>query len=275
MTKEPFPYRARKWMLQQITSPSTEQLDRIRDTDWDVLLILDACRYDMFSELVPAPVEPLHSHASATPQWIRKMSDTGEFDGVTVVTGNPQYKKVDREIPDIIEVFDTDWNNELGTVLPEPIFENIESQLEEGGGPVLGHFVQPHWPYVMKVGETWTPAMDSDGIGVVGRSAQVEMSHGKFDPEFAKRAYRASLRSVWSEIEPWIGELVDNGYRVVVTADHGELFGGAQDLWMYEHPSRVHIPPLTQVPWVDFNPSEGTSVDSETESKLEALGYKQ
>ena len=106
MTKEPFLYRARKWALQQITSPSTQQLDRIRTTDWDALLILDACRYDMFKELVSVPVEPVTSHASATPQWIRTMSDAGEFDDVTVITGNPQYSKVDRSIPRTKRVID-------------------------------------------------------------------------------------------------------------------------------------------------------------------------
>ena len=272
---EPFLYRARKWALQQVTRQSYQQLNRIREVDWDVLLVLDACRYDTFTDIVTVSTEPIRSHASATPQWLRTMHKAGRFDGVSVVTANPQYEKVDVPFNGARTryVFESEWHDELGTVLPTPVLDEVDAALEEHGAPVLGHLVQPHWPYVQRFGDQWVPAMNARGIGVVGRSAQVAMSKGRFDPRTALRAYRACLRSVWEVIAPRIGDLVGRGYTVALTADHGEVFGRSGDWWLYEHPSRVHVCSLTEVPWLTVEPADKGGVDAETEAKLNALGY--
>lgn len=272
---EPVLYRARKWVLQQVTRPSREQLNRISEVDWDVLLVLDACRYDAFTDIVDVGAEPLRTHASATPQWLRTIHDEGLFDGVTIVTGNPQYEKVERSFDDsqVQYVFETDWNGALGTVLPTPVLDEVDAALAEDTAPVVGHLVQPHWPYVQRFGDVWVPAMNARGIGVVGRSAQVAMANGRFDPETARRAYRACIRSVWDVVASRIGDLAERGYTIAVTADHGEVFGRPGDAWLYEHPSRVHIRSLTEVPWLTVESGDEVQVDAETEAKLEALGY--
>jgi hypothetical protein len=262
-------------MLQQMTKPSREQLERIQAYDWDILLILDACRYDTFEELISVPVEPVRSHASATPQWLRTSYDAGVFDDVNVVTANPQYQKVDCEFENanLEYIFETEWNNQLNTVLPGPVLDHVETVLDRSDQHVIGHLVQPHWPYIQQLGDVWLPAMDTKGIGVVGRSAQVAMANGDFDPELARKAYRSSVSSLWKAIAPWVGEMADRGYKLAITADHGEVFGRLREAKLYEHPSRIHIRPLTEVPWVEIESGTDVAVDSETEEKLRALGY--
>jgi hypothetical protein len=103
---------------------------------------------------------------------------------------------------------------------------------------------------------------------------QVAMARGHLDPDRAYRAYRASVRSVWDAVLPYVDAWLSEGHRVVVTTDHGEAFGTVRDGTMYEHPCNVNIRPLTRVPWVEFTPPETRSeTEGSVEARLAALGY--
>jgi hypothetical protein len=156
----------------------------------------------------------------------------------------------------------------------------VSEHLDGGASPVVAHLQQPHWPYVARIDERWELAYPelgpwSDGDDLI-RSMQVAMARGEIDTEHAYRAYQASVRSIWRTLLPAIEGWVADGNRVIVTADHGELFGGMGDWTMYEHPCKVGVRPLTAVPWVEFAASKQAPDDGDDDTvqdRLEALGY--
>lgn len=276
---EQLSYRLRKWGLQRLTSSrDADQHRRLLDRDWDVLVVLDACRLDTLRKVANWPVEQVSSPASCTPDWLESIVSNNVFSDSTVLTANPQYEKF--EFDGVVDHFwKTHWQDRVGTVLPEPVLREATDRLADES-PVVAHLQQPHWPYVARIGDTWQLAYND--LGPWGeddeiRSTQVAMARGEIDIRRAQRAYEASVASVWAVLMPYVAEWLDDGYRAIVTADHGESFAQAGDIWMCEHPCGCHISSLTSVPWIEFSPSNPPqSADTETgvvEDRLEALGY--
>lgn len=275
---EQLSYRLRKWLLQRTTSMAgADQHRRIADGDWDVLLVLDACRLDTCRDAVDWPVQEVTTPASCTPDWLAAAAARDLFAGTTLLTANPQYDKFEFGAETVEHFWESHWDDRRQTVLPEPLIERVSEKLS-GDAPVVAHFQQPHWPYVARIDESWELAYPDLGPWQDGREEiagmQVAMARGKIDVERAYRAYRASVRSIWRTLLPAIESWVADGNTVVVTADHGEVFGRLGDATMYEHPCKVGIRPLTAVPWVEFELSRAQEADDGTvQDRLEALGY--
>ncbi|MDS0221235.1 hypothetical protein NDI54_07730 [Haloarcula sp. S1AR25-5A] len=276
---EQLSYRLRKWLLQRATSMAgADQHQRIAAGDWDVLLVLDACRLDTCRDAVDWPVQEVTTPASCTPDWLTAAADRGLFAGKTVLTANPQYQKFEFEADSIEHFWQSHWDERRQTVLPGPVLDRVTEHINEDSSPVIAHLQQPHWPYVARIDDEWELAYPDlgpwtdDGEEIAGM--QVAMARGKIDVERAYSAYRASVRSIWRTLLPAIESWVADGHTVVVTADHGEVFGRLTDATMYEHPCKVGIRPLTAVPWVEFDSSQPETVDDGTvQDRLEALGY--
>jgi len=277
--KERFDYRAKKWIFQQVTRHrSSDQLDRIAGTDWDVLVVLDACRVDTLRRVAGWPVDSAVSPASCTPRWLAAVADRGTFDGTHVVAGNPQYAKVDVDVGEesLERCWETHWDEELQTTLPEAMLKSVTETVADASN-VVAHLQPPHWPYVARLGDDWSLAYGdlgpwkTNGDEVV--SVQVAMQRGLIDADRARRAYRASVQSVWEVLCEYLSEWVDDGYSVVVTADHGETFGRAREFGFYEHPCGCRIPPLVNVPWIELRPRTDRTGSGTVQDRLRALGY--
>jgi len=286
MSAEPLFYRTRKWALQRLTSAiaRSDQHDRLDALDWDVCVVLDACRYDVLAEVVEWPVERCRSPGSATEQWLTACVDSGVLEGTHVATGNINYANADLGASEVDHVWRDHWHDRLGTVLPEPVLDSAAAFLDSGARPVVAHVLPPHAPYVAQIGETWLPAFPDVDVWRrnPGRkeadklSPQVAMATGHVNLRRAVAGYRASVASTWSVLTDYVSEWVADDLTVVVTADHGETFGRLRDWTMYGHPNRVHVGPLVDVPWVVFECPPSVEDDEAAEGvaeKLEALGY--
>jgi len=89
---EPFSYRVWKYLWQRgSTAIGADLFDRIEGTDWDLLVILDACRFDTLRSVSDCcVVEKAVSPASSTPEFLRQAGERGVFDDTTYVSANPQ-----------------------------------------------------------------------------------------------------------------------------------------------------------------------------------------
>lgn len=282
MTIEPIGYRLRKRVVQNLSKPipDGDQHDRINETEWDVLLVLDACRYDTFSEVCAWPCQPVKSPGSSTPEWLRKAKGTGIFDETTVVTANGQYEKFDVGPDEIVRLYESEWRSDLGNIPPEPVLDEVGQRA--GGGPVIGHVLPPHGPYIATVGDGWWPCLpdveewrkdDNENGWPQGKySPQITMAAGLVDGRMAKRAYRASVESTWDVCSEYVASWIDDGLTVVVTSDHGELFGSIEDFGLYAHPSNIKVPNAVTVPWAEFGRTTD-AVAASVEEQLEHLGY--
>lgn len=276
--QEPFLYRAWKWLWQRVpTRQSPDLFDRLQAVEWDVLILLDACRYDVLSDIATnVVVDRARSPASATPGFLKAARSTDAFEDTVYVSGNPQSgKRLPSRNCNHVPVYETEWDDDLSTVRPERVYDAVQDHVD-GDDPVVAHTLQPHYPHICDIdGRTMPvpggvhPRFFADEW-YKGEKLQAMLANGLIDIDRARRSYEVSVRYAWDRASEFAAELVEDGHRVVVTADHGELFG---QRGLVEHPVGVSVDPLVSVPWVVFEP--GTTVESpETVSdRLVALGY--
>jgi len=262
------------------------------DEDWDNLLLLDACRYDVFAERadLPGTLRARQSKASATREFLSVYIDGADLRDTVYVTANPQLYRRRGEIAanfhDVVDVWrDEGWDEDYRTVHPETVAAAAEAAAERHPHKrLLVHFLQPHYPFI---GETGQRHLDLGSL-VFGP----EVVHGDVDvdDELLWRAYRENVDIALSSVRRL---LVVLGGRTVVTADHGELLGERVlplPMREYGHPAGIRAPALNTVPWFVHEHGERRTItredddgrrhdepavdDAVVEERLRQLGYR-
>lgn len=136
----------------------------IHGTDWDYLIVLDACRYDTFEEVyteyLEGDLEKKKTRGTATPEWLwntfESSYDYTYISAITYINNRgidlqdkigecPESWVPDEHFSKIIEAWDTEWNKELDTVHPRDL---TNLALKENDEKTIIHYVQPHRPYI-------------------------------------------------------------------------------------------------------------------------------
>jgi hypothetical protein len=253
----------------------------VYERDWDLLVVLDACRTDALAAVADeyeflADRDAVWSTGSTSAEWVAHSFDRAyapEVARTAYVTANPhsetvlrrrsfppQYVAVPATWPvwDPVEsgefaLLDEVWRDgrdeRLGVAPPATVTDRaIAAVRERDPGRTIVHYMQPHAPYVAGV-------LDGDGPLPGARANPFEtLRRGETDRETVRAHYLDNLRLVLDEVAVLL-ENVDAD-RVAITADHGEAFG---EWGFYEHPVGCPHPAVKRVPWV-----ETTAVDRET-----------
>lgn len=260
--------------------------ENVLDREWDVLIILDACRYDRFVNHaadglpIEGDVGTISSVASCTPNWMRRtFSDRPETDleNLGYVSANPYSKLLPESLAFQIDLWESAWDEEIGTVRPRAVTDTaITTYRERDIDRLIVHYLQPHAPFISnpKLSKT-AKHFDIDSRDGMGTWHQVQA--GTIPSEDVIAAYESDLELVANEVSLLLENLAAE--NAVVTADHGELFG---EFGIYGHPWNVPLEPLVQVPWVIVSAEDSETHDPEShrtqsdidrEDKLRALGY--
>ncbi|WP_253739103.1 hypothetical protein [Halohasta salina] len=268
--------------------------------DWDHLLILDACRADMFEEVVGKvgdSYQRRRSNGSATPEWIKRTFASKSMGDTVYVSANPW---VSRQAPDSfhdiinlwVELYDLDhadlanatdmrkFDFDYGTTIPARDVTNraIEVAEEYPNKRIIVHYFQPHAPCIgLRDG---TEREEPSRIHPEADS----YIEGDVSKEELWEVYCENTGYAWHHAQRYL-ESVSG--KKVVTADHGELFGELLrpfPMRRYAHPDNLHHPKLTTVPWAEFEDErreiedDGCNsilVDKEIiETRLKQLGYQ-
>lgn len=263
--------------------------------DWDVCIVLDACRYDALCEVAPeydwiTAVDSIKSPGSMSEEWMQatftsayrdQMQRTGH------VTWNA-YSNFNLDVDDwafLDEVWQEAWDNDRGLLPPEAITERAVTRWREHDvDQMIVHYMQPHAPYRQLADGGVIETLDHEYVGdreMQGRLTVWKLlRRGEITHERAWDAYLDNLRWVLDEVDRLRKNL--DADRVVVTADHGDCFGEWSGL--YGHPRGVPVPELLKVPWAEIPACDTESVESSTreqsretdataKERLEALGY--
>lgn len=281
-TIEPFTYRVWKWLWQQRSKVGwkADLFNRIQETEWDALVILDACRYDVLSNVADCGViEPAVAPASATPGFLKQAKAADIFVDATYLSANPQTDPHPPGAETLVNLHETEWDPTLSTVQPDAIYEEAMRRLEDGD-QVVAHTLQPHYPHICAFGEEIRPVRNGlhpaelDFVDDEYLEPQIFLSDGSVSLDRARRSYEICTDFAWERVKRFAMQATAEGYTVAITADHGELFG---ERGLVEHPVRVNVPALTTVPWIVFEPEtkppayENKSGD--VKERLAALGY--
>lgn len=270
---------------------------RIYDHDWDILVVLDACRMDMYQDVVNADAGSAWSCAGTSTEWmeknfVQKYSD--EMAETAYISGNPFTEQIFGGKPWaegnnadagsafglLDEVWRYGWDDEAGTIPPEPLTDRaVRVGRENEYDRIIVHYMQPHMPFIGS-DRTWG-RMDVENFGE-GTKGNVwyRAMLGEVDVDAVWEAYNDNLRFVWEYVETLLSNMDGD---LVVTADHGNCLG---EWGMWGHRGYVPAPALRRVPWdryeaVDretYEPSdispESSHVSDEVNERLEQLGYK-
>jgi hypothetical protein len=260
----------------------------IWDRDWDVLIILDACRTDEMNEVANDYefLEKYTSHnsiGSNSGQWMRRnFNDTyrEEMQKTALVTGNAKTFAInnqdDFEILD--EVWRYAWENNDEMFEPKYITDRaISISRQKDPEKLIVHYMQPHLPFLPYFDGTFRTKLHSEGINQ-WRDARV----GLRDWDTMWSQYIDNLEYVLEYVELLLNSI--DAETVVISADHGEAVG---EWGIYGHPD-IPMRVLREVPWVvtsaedtgEYEPesTHGGSAQKEThisrEDQLKALGYR-
>lgn len=277
------------------------------DKDWDVLIILDACRVDALEEVSDeyqfiSVDDSITSVGSTSFEWMnytfhnrnigeikhtahvtgngytdRVLNENGHTGNAAMPFGPSNYNTVSHDdFGYIEELWRADfeepsrWTVGNGTTRTHPRYTTeraISAGRERDSERLIVHYMYPHDPFPLADDPDLLRPFDALRAGTISRDE-------------AWNEYLDHLRFVLDEVELLLENMDAND--VVITADHGEAFG---EYGFYRHVIGCPIPCMREVPWVTTSAEDkGTCIpkapepETETESvsvenRLEDLGY--
>ena len=263
----------------------------IYEEDWDMLIVLDACRWDLMADVVGeygfVDDEWTYSVASSSAEWMEKnFADeyAAEMHSTAYVTANPysEDRLEANQFAHLDEVWTWSWDDDVRTIPADGVTEAaIRAGREESFDRMIVHYMQPHHPFVTDPMDKGIPR--NEFSSTPWDNVWHKLRRGEVDHEAVWSGYRDNLRYVLDSV----ADLLENvdADRVRITADHGNLLG---EWGIYAHPDYVPLRSLKRVPWCatsatdegTIEPSEeattatDTGVDISTEEQLQHLGYK-
>lgn len=281
------------------------------DNDEFVLVVLDACRHDVFSEVYQEYLTGELKEVWASGRWTAqycKRTWTEEYD-LIYINSIPVFSdfyfelrnmnfRPSNHIKNITHIWDYEWDASLGTTPPEEITnEALRCANFDEPTRIVAHYAQPHVPYIGdETIASWS--FDESALGedpelrdVLAqdrkRPTQIvldKIRNGEVGDGQLKEAYRSNLEYVLSEVERLVHRV---DCPVVVTGDHGEHLG-ENGYYLHEEDSTV----VRRVPWFivsedelgrelnERDPSNShksssySGSEDEIEERLRHLGYK-
>ncbi|MFP8954769.1 hypothetical protein ACLI4Z_17660 [Natrialbaceae archaeon A-arb3/5] len=256
---------------------NTDGID-LMEADWDTVLVLDACRYDMFEELadLPGRLERQRSRASHTTEFLQANFDGRTLTDTVYVTASPQLYRwrdeIDVKFHDVINVWhEAGWDDTHGTVLPETMAEYVREAADRYPNKrLIGHFLQPHYPFIGADDLNTTAFGEEENAPDIWnalRTGDLEASPGE-----VWESYRDNLEIAL----PVVRELLDElSGKTVVTSDHGNMIGERTfpvPISEWGHPPGIYTDELVAVPWHVFeNGDRREIVDGSTDSATDRI----
>lgn len=282
----------------------------IWDADADVVLVLDACRVDLWEDTARERY-PRAAHGnrwsvgSASVEWVgntfapkyrRHWRDAGyvtanAFSGKQpgVHRTKDVYPLRDLDMAYLDEVWVGEWDTgTVESVMPATVTDRAmwayERRDELGFDTLVVHYMQPHVPFRSKPG--WSDGWkDQYAFGTEcdtkKRSEWDKLRDGDIEREELWAAYKDNLEFVLQEVDRWNEA---TSAKLLITSDHGNAMG---EWGMWGHPVNVPVQNVRRVPWaqtlgkgerkpkydLQITPPVHASKQNDIDERLEALGY--
>jgi len=282
-----------KFSTRQLYHKALQQISRLQtgtnvyDRHWDLLIVLDACRFDLFEntstgQIAFSGVEQFESVDTMTQHWMRKTFTpqyATEMKRTGYICGNPfSAPELDADaFGSLDEVWRYAWDDDQGTLPARPVTDRaVATGRTEDYDRLIVHYMQPHCPFIPEP-ELAVKKEAGSFVDPEKRDVWMRLRSGELSKSRVWEGYRANLQYVLEELQ-LLRENIDAD-RAIVTSDHGNAVG---EWGVYGHP--VHMPHscLRIVPWAtiesnDHHTYEPTLQPGDTAGsvaeRLELLGY--
>lgn len=276
--------------------------------DWDNLIILDACRYDVFEEIswLDGELEAVISRGSHSREFCEKNFAGRTFYDTVYVTANGYGARIGQGV--FHDLIFTDDDSSIANVdvlhsttrgmAPESVYNAAVDAIRTFPNKrKIIHFMQPHAPYLGEEATEVRRRVEDEGLVVRSRrpdkieqysskeenvvntlSGAAQM--GYVSESELRKIYIENLKIVLGYVEQLLGKLEG---KTVITADHGEYIRSNEKTG---HPMFEYSQELRKVPWLVIDaesrpevtndkPTDATAISNESiEKRLEHLGYK-
>lgn len=282
------------------------------EKEWDVLVVLDACRTDALREVAPEypvldDIGSIWSVGSTSGEWYAKtfVDDYRDILAETaLISSNPYAESIlvnGERPPRHPRPFDfANWRTVADTDLayleltrqhnrpfddvsdlapysttvqdPSYVTDRAIVASREDFKRVVVHYFQPHRPFIHNL------VKNNARMTVLEDKPYDVGRSGEATVDDIWPLYLDNLRLVLDSVEKLL-ENVDG--TVALTADHGELFG---EFGQYGHFQSIPHPKLKKVPWVEMTGTDtktrqpdrdfSTNEEHDVEEQLADLGYR-
>lgn len=245
---------AKEYLLKKFTHLTTKKICK---KDWDNLIILDSCRYDLFKKNIKMDGE-LHTRLSLGKSSHKFMSENfsieeDSHDDIIYVTANHD-KPLNRNA--FFKFIDNNdkWDEELGTIPPEPVIVRAKKYAKQYSNKrIIVHLMQPHSPFIDENGKIidsrgWTVPRVDDYEYKPNKSRIWDMiSEGIVTEADAWYAYKKCLQYVLNYVKDFV-RYVDG--KTVITSDHARMFGERPTIFSdKKYGKHAYTLPSIIVPW--------------------------
>lgn len=225
--------------------------------DWDTLIVLDACRYDLFEAVnwIDGDLAAVRSKAGFTTDFLERNFGDSDFPDTVYVSANPMLVKIDAQFHDRIRLWEDSWSTEIDVVPPDAVAGRAVEAFERYPDKrLIVHFMQPHHPFIGELGRSLVAETEiehyENGIVFWNQLRAVDAA----TRERFWAAYRENLELALPHVE----RLVDGvDGKTVVTSDHGNEFGR---FGVYGH-MRGATDGLRRVPWLEIDGSSRREIE--------------
>jgi len=253
--------------------------------DWDHLIVLDACRCDIFKNVYrkffPSATEfkCIISSASSTMEFVKKNLDNNiekELKDIIFVNSNPMIDHVlgarlEKLFHKYIPVWRNHWDSKIGSVRPEDTYYvALRTYVKNPGKRMIIWFLQPHYPYVDKrfnhinalgrefMNRALHYVTSSNNLLTLAKIVKNLLRKGYLCAGIPDKICEYVHRTPSEIIKAYIVNLLSVLYyvkklteilpgKIAITSDHGEAFG--EPLSKLALPLRVYgHPSRTRVP---------------------------
>lgn len=237
-----------------------EQVRWLDAVDWDVLIVLDAMRWDYWRDH-SGDGTPITSPAVCTHHWLQHIGRYIDFRETTGIIANPvALTHAPPTLQHRVSCMGYARNiNGISAIDPYDVTERVLRELEMGADRVYAHYPTPHGPYpqVDPPIPVFTPDTDIDVeedelLDQNMFADYIDNDDHWLTHEHLIAGYEANVEWSINAIQPIVSQCDGT---VVVTADHGELLGDRVDGERYygHKPGFGQPEELTTVPWVEYD----------------------
>ena len=267
-----------------------DQRKLLTDTDWDVLIVLDACRVDYFKAHC-GECKTVKSVGARTLEWVRANAKMLNRKPTVIFNGNPVLHRENKHQKlrlSMVNVWERHWGffTEQNVACCHPMSVNavILEKLAAGalkGKRIVAWYLQPHTPYIgdPPLRMDWQPSRFSrlaakHGVGMM-RPHKV-LKKGKITWAEVQAGYAGNLRVAWDAARYLVAKVSG---KVIITSDHSELIG-EDDRFGHQPGWGKKFPQLYEVPWLELEGGKLAEVeraktpDEVMHARLGDLGYE-